>query len=74
MSTRYVVEKVAKQPTMRRIKDTERNRYVKQPHGDELWLWPAAQNRAEALNAPHAGRRDDSSASVGRTAPDPFKY
>lgn len=45
-----MVEQVAKQPTMRRIKDTERERYVKKPHGSDLWLPDAAKVKALDLN------------------------
>ena len=47
---RYVVEAVAKQPTMRRIKDTERARYVKQSHGSDLWPAEIAKAKAAELN------------------------
>lgn len=47
---RYVVEKVAKQPTMRRVKDTVKGKYVKQPHGADLWTAEAAQAKANSLN------------------------
>jgi len=53
MSMRYVVEQVVKQLAMRRIKDTERVRYVKQPHGSDLWLAEAAKTKAAELNGAH---------------------
>ncbi len=47
---RYVVEAAAKEPTMRRIKDTKRARYLKQPHGSELWPAEVAKAKAAELN------------------------
>ena len=77
--TRYVVERVAREPEKRRIKDTLRNRYVKQPHGDEIWpshaadvkafemnlLWPSASDKSEGKEAPamHAVLRRSGRAS-----------
>lgn len=50
---RYVIEQVAKQPSMRRIKDTERVRYVKQAHGSDLWPVEAAKSKVVELNEAH---------------------
>lgn len=49
--TRYVIEKIAKQPDMRRVKDTQRNRYLKQPHGSEAWPIKRAEAKLAELNA-----------------------
>jgi hypothetical protein len=50
MNTRYVIERVAKQPEMRRIKDVLRGRYVRQPHGADTWTAPAALTKVDELN------------------------
>lgn len=49
--TRYVIEKIAKQPDMRRVKDTLRNRYLKQPHGSDVWPIKQAETKLAELNA-----------------------
>lgn len=51
--TRYVIEMVAKHPARRRIKDTKRNKYIKQPHGDDTWSAVRAQDTIAALNRSH---------------------
>lgn len=50
MATRYVLERVAKQPNSRRIKDTAKSRYVKQPHGQDVWPEQVARVKARELN------------------------
>lgn len=56
MSVRYVVEAVARQPALRRIRDTKKNKYLKQPHGDDRWSVERATQVAAELNAVAAGR------------------
>lgn len=50
--SRYLVEQVTRQPQLRRIKDTKRNKYLKHPHGSDLWTKEEALTKVAALNQP----------------------
>lgn len=50
MATRYVIERVANQATMRRIKDTAKGKYVRQPHGADVWDEQEARIETKRLN------------------------
>lgn len=48
--TRYVLERVAGQSGKRKIKDTKRSKYVRLPHGADVWDEQAARVEVKRLN------------------------
>ena len=41
--SRYIIERIAKQPNLRRIKDTKKNRYLKKSFGVDVWTAEEAE-------------------------------
>jgi hypothetical protein len=56
--TRYVLERVAGNPVARRIKDKTKGKYVKLPHGSDVWQEQAARIKAAELNNVAGGKAD----------------